>query len=123
MHIAHAAFRKPSTRKVAVAVTSDRSNVSGEKSVKEVNAKSAGGWQTVSKKKNKNRGGKNKGCNRGAGQQAVNWGSNGQTLVGHTNAIVATATKGAQQQQQQQPAWRTQSNGAAGQAETQGRQN
>ena len=113
MHIAHAAFRKPSTRKVAVAVTSDRSNVSGEKSVKEVNAKSAGGWQTVSKKKNKNRGGKNKGCNRGAGQQAANW---------RRNAVVATAAKGAQQQQQQQPAWSTQSNGAADQAQRQGTQ-
>ena len=51
MLVTYTAFRRPSTHKVAVVVTSDRSNASDEKSVNKATAESAGGWQTVGKEK------------------------------------------------------------------------
>ena len=127
MHLAHTALRKPPARKAVVATASNRSHASGEDSVNEATVESAGEWQTVTKKK-KIRGGKGKGSNGAAGQQAAHSGNNGQVLVGQVDAVVATAARVAQpqqqkQQQQQQPVWRIQGNGAASQAQGQSRPN
>ena len=124
MYVTHAALRKPCALKTVVATASDRSQASDEDSVNEATVESAGGWQTVAKKK-KTRGGKGKGGNGAAGRKAAPAGNSGQVLVVQVDAVVAKATRGAQpqQQQQQQSAWHTQGNGAATQAQGQSRPN